>query len=116
MKYFLIVMTLFTVGLIMACSDDDDASMRPAHEIWMSDTTFIPGQLSISSETTVIWVNNSSVIHTVTSADGIFDAFLNVGETFSYTFTIPGTYNYMCTFHQGMNGSVVVQQNVPAIK
>jgi plastocyanin len=39
-----------------------------------------------------------------------------VGETFSYTFTIPGTYNYMCTFHQGMNGSVVVQQNVPAIK
>jgi plastocyanin len=109
MKYIIMIIALFAAGLMLACSDDDDASMRPANEIWMSDTTFIPGMLSIPVETRVVWVNNSSVIHSVTSTDGIFDAFVNVGETFSYTFTIPGTYNYRCTFHQGMIGSVVVQ-------
>ena len=34
---------------------------------------------------------------------------LDNGETFSYTFTNPGTYEYFCTLHPLMTGKVVVR-------
>jgi plastocyanin len=30
------------------------------------------------------------------------------GATFSFTFTNPGTYNYLCTIHTFMTGTVTV--------
>ncbi|MCW3127521.1 MAG: Copper binding protein plastocyanin/azurin family, partial [Bacteroidetes bacterium] len=31
------------------------------------------------------------------------------GATYSHQFTTAGTYTYSCTFHPGMNGTVIVQ-------
>lgn len=72
--------------------------------------------------TTVTWTNQDSVQHTVTSADRIsvganvtslFDSGLfSQGQTFSFAFTKPGTYFYVCTIHANqaaMHGEVIVQ-------
>ena len=60
--------------------------------------------------TTVTWVNDDAVIHTVTDVDGQFDSgFLGSGEGFSFTFTEPGEYEYFCQPHPWMRARVIVE-------
>ena len=63
----------------------------------------------IGVNNTVTWTNNDSSIHTVTANDGSFGSgYLNTGETFTYTFTVPGVYEYHCQIHPWMVGYVTV--------
>ncbi|HEX2667565.1 MAG TPA: plastocyanin/azurin family copper-binding protein [Gammaproteobacteria bacterium] len=39
---------------------------------------------------------------------------MDTGDTYSYTFTKPGTYSYYCTLHPFMKGKVVVTPVIPA--
>jgi plastocyanin len=79
-----------------------------------TDTTspgFSPVQIVvvIGVNNTVTWINNDNVPHTVTSTSGEFDSGnLNSGAAFTYTFTKPGTYNYVCSYHSWMKGTVTV--------
>ena len=65
---------------------------------------------------TVKWTNNDSVDHTVTSTDvpsgaTSFDSGpINPGDTFTKTFTVPGTYHYHCSLHSWMNGTIIVEE------
>jgi len=65
--------------------------------------------------TTVAWDNTDSTVHTVTSgeapeADGIFDSeMMTAGDMFEFTFTEAGSYNYYCTFHPWMVGTINVE-------
>jgi len=76
---------------------------------------FIPSQLTIPAGTTVIWVNDEQAKHTVTADDGSFDSGdLELGASYTYTFTKPGTYKYFCRYHGdvggiGMAGTVIVK-------
>jgi plastocyanin len=71
---------------------------------------FSPATLTVSVNTTVIWTNNDTVAHTVTSTTGLFDSgSIGTGGTYSYMFTSAGTYNYYCTVHPSMTGKIVVQ-------
>lgn len=81
----------------------------------MGDFAFQPVTLQVTAGTTVVWDNDDTMPHTVTSganrtADGKFDSGdLQPGRTFSYTFTKPGVYPYYCVYHPTMNGTVVVR-------
>ena len=58
---------------------------------------------------TVTWVSHSLSYDTVTGVDGTFDSgSIAPGQSFSYTFTSPGTYSYLCVYHPWMVGSVRV--------
>ena len=75
---------------------------------------FDPKELTVSVGTTVIWHNNDSVGHTVTSDTALFDGALPSGADFQFTFSQAGTYPYYCQPHggsggQGMSGVVVVK-------
>ncbi len=75
----------------------------------MGDSVFEPRVASVRTGTTVVWRNNGTLRHTVTSSDGLFDSdLLRSGETFSITFTRPGTFAYVCAIHPGMGGVVEV--------
>lgn len=105
--------------LIMASGckgdDDDDGNGRNngprqnGSEIQMSASSFLPQTFTVSAGTAVRWVNSSQMNHTVTSNDGLFDQAVSPGGSFVYTFTTPGTYNYVCTIHSGMSGVVIVE-------
>jgi plastocyanin len=63
---------------------------------------------------TVTWVNNDNMAHTVTASDGSFDSGnLNPGAAYVHTFTSPGIYHYICTYHIWMQGTVTVQTETP---
>ncbi|MFQ5907554.1 MAG: plastocyanin/azurin family copper-binding protein [Thermoplasmata archaeon] len=70
---------------------------------------YLPGTYTVAAGTTVTWVNQDVVIHTVTSDVGRFDSgSMRPGDRFSYTFTTPGTFTYGCIPHPYMRGTVVV--------
>ncbi|MFB5624541.1 MAG: plastocyanin/azurin family copper-binding protein [Nitrosopumilus sp.] len=74
-----------------------------------------PEILDITVGTTVAWNNADTTVHTVTSGiapetDGIFDSeMMSAGDIFEYTFTDAGTFDYFCTFHPWMVGTVNVE-------
>lgn len=68
-----------------------------------------PSQLTVGIGQTVTWRNESLSQHTVTSVDGQFDSgAMSTGSSFAMTFTKAGTFDYTCTIHPEMKGSVLV--------
>jgi plastocyanin len=77
---------------------------------------FSPANITviIGVNNTVQWSNNGGTVHTTTSfpagqAQSWDSGDLNVGQTFTYTFTTPGIYTYICTIHPFMHGEVTVK-------
>ena len=70
---------------------------------------FTPAALTVKAGTTVVWTNNDAIAHTVNFMTGdINSSVLNQNDQFSHTFTTPGTYDYICSIHPFMHGSVTV--------
>ena len=64
----------------------------------------------IGVNSTVTWINNDDVPHTVTANDGSFDSGnLDAGQGWTHTFSAPGTYAYYCSYHPWMKGTIVVK-------
>ncbi|MDQ3705556.1 MAG: cupredoxin domain-containing protein [Chloroflexota bacterium] len=76
----------------------------------VSHDRFSPRTIWIKTGTTVRWNNEDGELHTASSVDGSWSTrALNDGESDTVTFLNPGTYNYLCNFHQDeMFGTVVV--------
>lgn len=71
---------------------------------------YLPGAATVPVGTTVTWGNDDPIAHTVTWADRTVDSGrMGPGATFSHTFNQPGVYEYFCTLHQNMKGTVTVQ-------
>lgn len=72
---------------------------------------FNPTSETVKVGQVVEWDNGSSVAHNVTfdSYPGITSDTMNSGDTYQVKFTQPGTYQYHCTFHPGMDGTITVQ-------
>ena len=71
---------------------------------------FSPPQISIAAGTKVTWTNRDGAPHTATEKEKAWDSgMLNQGKSYTRTFDKPGTYQYYCTFHTYMKGTVVVR-------
>jgi plastocyanin len=71
---------------------------------------FGPETLTVSVGTTVTWINQDDIPHTVVANDKSFKSkVLDSDETFSFTFTKPGEYGYFCSLHPHMVGKVIVK-------
>jgi len=71
---------------------------------------FDPAQQSAKVGDIIEWSNTGTVTHTVTfdSQSSLSDPSLNQGGTWQVRFSAAGTYQYHCTIHAGMSGSVTV--------
>ena len=80
-------------------------------EVKILDFEFEPATLTIPVGTTVTW-RNYGVDHLVFTYNRTFISPLlpeGQGETFSVTFTQPGTYPYICGVHPEMAGTIIVR-------
>lgn len=93
----------------------DEMQMQEPNVVTVSiqDFFFNPSQITIRPGTTVMWVNEGSHPHTVTSDDGQFDSeALMPGDSFMVTFSGSGTLTYHCEIHPDvMMGSVTVSES-----
>lgn len=76
--------------------------------VHMSDFSFKPNSLTVQTGDTVVFQNDDDAVHNVT-ADTFQSGDIGSGKSWKYTFTKPGTYAYVCTYHPGMNGTITVK-------
>ena len=75
-----------------------------------------PETINITTGTTIEWINEDAAMHTATSGsptngvDGVFDSqILNINDTYQFTFTDAGNYDYYCILHPWMLGTINVE-------
>jgi len=75
------------------------------------DPGYSPAKITvvIGVNNTVVWKNLDNAIHDeYISGLNVKSPDLNYGDTWSYTFTAPGTYEYVCVYHPWMKGIITV--------
>jgi plastocyanin len=135
-RWLLVLLACLAVGLVVAgCGGDDDDeggggaqnNEEPAEsggggggdgegggggtQVAMEGIKFNPASVTVSAGDTVTWTNDDSVGHDVTG-DGFKSGdpgAMQNGDTFEHTFDKAGTFDYVCTVHPGMEGSVTVK-------
>ncbi len=72
---------------------------------------FAPATLTVRAGSTVTWTNHDEEPHTVAATDGSFHSpGMGTGATYSRTFSTAGKFDYVCSIHPSMHGTVVVTQ------
>jgi plastocyanin len=78
--------------------------------IKIDNFSFTPDTIEVSVGTTVVWTNGDDIPHAVAATERQFKSHaLDTGDSFSYTFSQPGTYPYFCSLHPHMTGKIVVK-------
>jgi plastocyanin len=119
-KLTIIVLTIVAIVFIFGCKTSQDATQpgpnpTDPNTVTIRDNSFSPSSLTVDPGTTVRWVNNGSMTHTVTSGtrnnpSGLFDSGdMRNGNTFEFTFMSSGTFSYFCMHHVGMDGTIIVR-------
>lgn len=105
---------------LAACATPDSGTTDTSEAIDIVAFAYAPGDLEVTAGTTVVWTNQDSFAHTVTSGpaddpDGQFDEMLGdpvehgaEGTQASITFDEPGTFPYFCELHPSMVGTITV--------
>jgi plastocyanin len=106
------VMATFRVELLRERPIEPQEPAEPV-VVRITDNNFDPQQLTVVPGTIVVWVNEGSGSHTVTSDAGLFDSgVLAPGMDFEFTFRDSGEYSYYCQLHgspgEGMAGTITV--------
>ena len=110
-SFTLVIAVVTAVGLLLVASANmHHVRAGGSNAVEIADFVFSPPMLTVTAGETVTWTNADPVVHTATSTSGAFDSGdLDQGESYSVTFTTPGTYDYLCTPHPTMTGRIVVQ-------
>ena len=81
-------------------------------EIDIKNFAFEPTTLTVAVGTAVTWVNQDEEPHNIVSLGKprVFRSQgLDGGEKYSFVFDKPGTYEYVCSVHPHMHGTIVVK-------
>ena len=105
------VATALAVAVLAAAIAFPAASARAAEmEVKIDNFTFAPQRLVVKAGTTITWINDDDIPHTVASSTKLFKSnALDTKDKFSFTFTTPGAYEYFCSLHPHMTGAIVVE-------
>lgn len=125
-KGFVIFVVLFSVFLVIGCTDykgqtantTETPAVTPAEtpqsvskgkivEVSIQGFAFNPASVEVSSGDTVKWTNTDSAPHIIKGST--FESrSLAKGDTYEFVFTEPGVYDYVCSIHPSMKGTVTV--------
>jgi plastocyanin len=98
---------------LVAGAGNVTASAQPKPEtmnVKIDNFTFGPAERTVTVGTTITWTNRDDIPHTVVSTDKVFKSrVMDTDESFSFTFSTPGTFPYFCSIHPKMTGTVVVK-------
>ena len=101
---------LLLVYLILGFSFRGESSTNSIKTVSVIDFAFVPSVDTILVGDSILWVNNGGVSHSTTSDSGIWDSDSIYSQSFSFQFNTPGSYPYLCQYHQlSMTGTIVVK-------
>ena len=101
----------FAAGAAVCCAVYGAVAAPPGDvHVGIDNFTFNPQKLTIKSGTTITWTNRDDIPHTVAAVDREFKSkALDTGDAYSFTFATPGSYQYFCSLHPHMSGTIVVE-------
>lgn len=74
-----------------------------------TNRSFNPDEIIINKGQTITWINEEKTPHTITSKGKfLFDSLLKQNEDFTYQFDKVGTFEFGCTLHPWMHGTINV--------
>ena len=101
-----VIGAMLALGAVAA----QDATKKDANEITIDNFTFTPKELTVAVGTTVKWVNHDDIPHTIVEKKTTFRSkALDTDDSYSFTFTSLGTFDYFCGLHPHMVGQVIVK-------
>jgi plastocyanin len=109
----LVALSLAAVALLgAACGGDDDAGPLEPGVVEVDDNFFRPEKISVQTGDTVTWRWVGSAGHNVVHEGGDdFESDIKTKGTFEHTFEDAGEFDYHCTIHPGMEGTVEVTES-----
>jgi plastocyanin len=105
------IATALAVAVFAVAATFPAASAQAAEmEVRIDNFAFAPQRMTVKAGTTVTWINDDDIPHTVASNTKLFrSSALDTKDKFSFTFTTPGAYEYFCSLHPHMTGAIVVE-------
>ena len=86
------------------------AAQDATNAVTIDNFTFSPKELTVAVGTTVKWVNHDDIPHTVVEKKTTFRSkALDTDDSYSFTFTSAGEFDYFCGLHPHMVGRVIVK-------
>ena len=106
-KIILIIIVVVVVAGAVYFFSPEQTNNVSSGNVTIANFAFSPAVLDISKGDTVVWTNQDSAPHKIKS-DTFNSAVMNKGESFQFTFSTAGEYNYSCSIHPSMKGKVIV--------
>ena len=101
------------LGLILLPSCAGSGAPRATgvtHTVVMDGTGFVPADLTVQLGDDIVWKNDDPFPHTATSEAAGFDSKkIAPGKSWSYRTRKKGDFDYVCTLHENMTGTIHVQ-------
>lgn len=119
-RFASLALAAVAIVVLGACGDDaspgsssDTAGAGPVAgdpSVAVTDNEFTPDEMTVAAGTTVTWSwGDDTAAHNVVGDS--FASEIQSSGTFEHRFEDTGTFDYVCTLHQGMDGTIFV---VPA--
>jgi len=91
---------------------NDDNTSSKQNRIEIKDFAFNPQTITVKSGEKVTWINRDEEPHTIVSVGKQFkkSTALDTDQEFTITVGAPGTYEYFCSVHPKMTGTIVVEK------
>ena len=82
------------------------------NKIEIKDFAFNPQTLTVKAGEKVTWINRDEEPHTIVSVEKQFkkSTALDTDQEFTITVGAPGAYDYFCSVHPKMTGTIVVEK------
>jgi plastocyanin len=74
-----------------------------------TQSAFAPGNIDLAAGGSVTWANKDSITHTSTSNTNVWASEIGAGASFTRQFPTVGSFDYKCTIHPGMTGTITVK-------
>ena len=72
-------------------------------------TNFSPRTVTVPVGGSVVWSNRDGEKHTTVSDTGLWSSEIGPGADFTRAFPTAGKFDFHCTIHPGMTGTITVQ-------
>ena len=103
------VRTALVCVLVASAGSTAAAAKATAHTVEIDGVKYSPATLVVKSGDTVTWVNKDPFPHTVTDRGAFDSRDIPAGGKWKYVARKRGTYDYGCTYHPNMKGTLKVE-------
>jgi plastocyanin len=104
------IVTALAVAVFAATTLPVASAQAADTDVKIDNFAFAPRRVIVKAGTTVTWINDDGIPHTIVSSTKLFKSnALDTKDKFSVTFATPGAYEYFCSLHPHMTGTIVVE-------